>query len=96
MTNIMADVVLIDAVRTAFGRAGEKGIFWNTRAEDLCIPLMHALVKRNAGFFPGMAEDSVWGVTNQIVGRCNCIRPSTGLIRPQACGLCKRPVYGKS
>ena len=22
-------VVLVDAIRTAFGRAGEKGIFWN-------------------------------------------------------------------
>lgn len=66
MANIMTDVVLVDAVRTAFGRAGEKGIFWNTRAEDLCIPLMHALVERNAGFVPEMAEDSIWGVTNQI------------------------------
>lgn len=24
--------VVVDAVRTAFGRAGEKGVFWNTRA----------------------------------------------------------------
>jgi acetyl-CoA acyltransferase len=27
------DVVVIDAVRTAFGRAGERGLFWNTRPE---------------------------------------------------------------
>jgi hypothetical protein len=26
------EVVAVDAVRTAFGRAGEKDIFWNTRA----------------------------------------------------------------
>jgi acetyl-CoA acyltransferase len=26
------DVVVVDAVRTAFGRAGEKGIFWKTRS----------------------------------------------------------------
>lgn len=66
MPNHMTDVVVIDAVRTAFGRAGEKGIFWNTRAEDLCIPLLQALTSRNPGLSPAMVEDSIWGVTNQI------------------------------
>jgi acetyl-CoA acyltransferase len=60
------DVVVVDAVRTAFGRAGEKGIFWNTRAEDLCLPLLKALVRRNPGFSSEMVEDSIWGVTNQV------------------------------
>ncbi len=66
MPNHMTDVVVIDAVRTAFGRAGEKGIFWNTRAEDLCIALLRALISRNPGLSPEMVEDSIWGVTNQI------------------------------
>jgi len=35
LTRELNEVVVIDAVRTAFGRAGEKGLFWNTRAEDL-------------------------------------------------------------
>jgi acetyl-CoA acyltransferase len=60
------DVVLIDIVRTAFGRAGEKGIFWNTRAEDLAVPLLKALIERNPGVLPSMIEDSIWGVTNQV------------------------------
>ncbi len=62
----LRDVVVIDAVRTAFGRAGEKGIFWRTRAEDLCVPLIKALIQRNAPFKPEMIEDSIWGVTNQL------------------------------
>jgi len=33
-------VVVLDGVRTAFGKAGEKGIFWKTRAEDLVVPLL--------------------------------------------------------
>lgn len=66
MKRELAEVVLIDAVRTPFGRAGEKGIFWKTRAEDLCVPLMKALMDRNAGLTPRMVEDSVWGVTNQV------------------------------
>ncbi|MGC8603884.1 MAG: thiolase family protein, partial [Desulfomonilaceae bacterium] len=62
----LRDVFVIDAVRTAFGRAGEKGIFWKTRAEDLCVPLIKALVDRNSAVKPQMIEDSIWGVTNQM------------------------------
>ena len=57
---------MVDAVRTAFGRAGEKGIFWKTRAEDLCVPLLKALIERNPSVKPQMIEDSIWGVTNQV------------------------------
>jgi len=64
--NSLQEVVVIDAVRTAFGRAGEKGIFWNTRAEDLCVPLLTALITRNPPLDPRMVEDVVWGVTNQV------------------------------
>ncbi len=66
MTSGLNDVVVVDAVRTAFGRAGEKGIFWNTRAEDLCVPLIKALIERNPAVQPEMIEDSIWGVTNQV------------------------------
>lgn len=62
----LRDVVVIDAVRTAFGRAGEKGIFWKTRAEDLCVPLVKALLSRNPAIKPEMIDDSIWGVTNQV------------------------------
>ncbi len=60
------EVVLVDAVRTAFGRAGEKGIFWKTRAEDLAVPLLKALIERNPQVSPNIIEDSIWGVTNQV------------------------------
>ncbi|MBM3300545.1 MAG: thiolase family protein, partial [Deltaproteobacteria bacterium] len=60
------DVVVVDAVRTAFGRAGEKGIFWKTRAEDLAVPLLKALIDRNPPLTPAMIEDSIWGVTTQV------------------------------
>jgi acetyl-CoA acyltransferase len=66
LSRALKEVVVVDAVRTAFGRAGEKGIFWNTRAEDLCVPLLQALIERNPGLKPEMVEDCVWGVTNQV------------------------------
>jgi acetyl-CoA acyltransferase len=59
-------VVVIDGVRTAFGKAGEKGVFWKTRADDLAVALVKALIRRNPKVEPGMVEDSIWGVTNQV------------------------------
>ncbi|CAN5325550.1 thiolase family protein [soil metagenome] len=42
-----AEVVFVDGVRTPFGRAGEKGMFWNTRADDLVVKAMIGLLERN-------------------------------------------------
>ncbi len=60
------EVVVVDAVRTAFGKAGDKGIFWKTRADDLVVPLLKALIERNPKVTPDMIEDNLWGVTNQM------------------------------
>lgn len=65
----ICEVFVIDAVRNAFGRAGEKGIFWNTRAEDLSVPLIKALIDRNPTVKPQMIEDSIYGLTTMCVGR---------------------------
>ncbi|MBK5238900.1 MAG: thiolase family protein, partial [Actinomycetales bacterium] len=40
-------VVFVDGVRTPFGRAGEKGMFWQTRADDLAVKAMVGLLDRN-------------------------------------------------
>jgi len=66
MEKKLNEVVVIDGVRTAFGKAGEKGIFWTTRADDLAVALAKALIQRNPRVEPGMVEDSIWGVTNQV------------------------------
>lgn len=41
------EVVFVDGVRTPFGRAGEKGMFFNTRADDLVVKAMVGLLERN-------------------------------------------------
>lgn len=66
MARELNEVVVVDAVRTAFGRAGDKGIFWKTRADDLVVPLLKALIERNPKVTPDMIEDSLWGITNQM------------------------------
>ena len=40
MARELNEVVVVDAVRTAFGKAGDKGIFWKTRADDLVVPCL--------------------------------------------------------
>ena len=42
-----AEVVFVDGVRTPFGRAGEKGMYWNTRADHLVVKAMIGLIDRN-------------------------------------------------
>ena len=66
MLRVMEDVVVVDSVRTPFGRAGEKGIFWKTRAEDLAVALFKALLERNPALDPSFIDDSIWGVTQQV------------------------------
>src|SRR5690554_4264733 len=51
----MQDVVFIDGVRTPFGRAGEKVMYWNTRADDLVVKAMIALLERN----PAVPKDRI-------------------------------------
>src|SRR5690554_3951511 len=41
------EVVFVDGVRTPFGRAGEKGMYWQTRADDLVVKAMTGLLDRN-------------------------------------------------
>src|ERR1700750_1305537 len=41
------EVVFVDGVRTPFGRAGEKGMYWNTRADDLVVKAMIELLERH-------------------------------------------------
>lgn len=44
----MREVVFVDGVRTPFGRAGEKGMYAGTRADDLAVKALQGLVDRNA------------------------------------------------
>jgi len=49
------EVVFVDGVRTPFGRAGEKGMYWQTRADDLVVKAMIGLLERN----PNVPKDRI-------------------------------------
>jgi acetyl-CoA acyltransferase len=59
------DVVLVDGIRTAFGKAGEKGFFWYTRADDMVVKVIRELLRRNPQVTPDMVEENIWGATTQ-------------------------------
>jgi acetyl-CoA acyltransferase len=60
------EVVYVDGVRTAFGRAGPKGIFWRTRADDLGVKVVRELLRRNPGVPPERIDDVVMAATAQV------------------------------
>ncbi len=59
------DVVLVDGIRTAFGKAKKDGFFWETRADDMVVKVIRELLRRNPKVKPEMIEENVWGATTQ-------------------------------
>ena len=60
-----AEVVFVDGVRTPFGRAGEKGQYWNTRADDLIVKAMIGLIERNPQLPLERVDDVAIAATTQ-------------------------------
>ena len=66
MVRTLREVVYADGVRTAFGRAGENGVFWKTRADDMAVKLVRELLRRNPGLDPERIDDVVLAATAQV------------------------------
>ena len=60
-----SEVVFVDGVRTPFGRAGEKGMFWQTRADDLIVKAMVGLLERNPTLPPHRIDEVAIAATTQ-------------------------------
>ena len=59
------EVVFVDGVRTPFGRAGEKGMYWQTRADDLIVKAMIGLLERNPQLPKDRVDDVAIAATTQ-------------------------------
>src|SRR2546430_4247269 len=53
-------------MRTAFGRAGPKGIFWRTRADDLGVKVVRELLRRQPQLDPARIDDVIMAATAQV------------------------------
>jgi acetyl-CoA acyltransferase len=62
----LREVYFVDGVRTAFGRAGPKGVFWRTRADDMAVKLVRELLRRNESLPPERIDDVVFAATAQV------------------------------
>ena len=62
---LSSEVVFVDGVRTPFGRAGEKGMYWNTRADDLVVKAMIGLLERNPSIPKDRYDDVAIAATTQ-------------------------------
>ena len=62
----MREVVFVDGVRTPFGKAGEKGMYAQTRADDLVIRCIRELLERNPDLPPEKVEEVAIAATTQI------------------------------
>lgn len=60
-----SDVFFIDGVRTPFGRAGEKGMYWGTRADDLAVKALIGLLERNPNIPKERIDDVGIAATTQ-------------------------------
>uniref|UniRef100_UPI0037CAD212 thiolase family protein n=1 Tax=Nonomuraea gerenzanensis TaxID=93944 RepID=UPI0037CAD212 len=60
------DVVFVDGVRTPFGRSGPKGLYAETRADDLVVRVIRELIRRNPGLPPERVDEVAIAATTQI------------------------------
>jgi acetyl-CoA acyltransferase len=61
----ISDVFFVDGMRTPFGRAGEKGMYWNTRADDLAVKATIGLMERNPRVPADRIDDVALAATSQ-------------------------------
>ena len=66
MPRTARDVVFVDGVRTPFGKAGPKGIYAETRADDLVIKAIRELLRRNPSLDPARVDEVAIAATTQI------------------------------
>jgi acetyl-CoA acyltransferase len=62
----LREVVYVDGLRTAFGRAGPKGLFWKTRADDMAVKVVRELLRRNPSLPPERIGDVIFAATAQV------------------------------
>ena len=66
MARELREVVYVDGVRTAFGKAGPGGLFWKTRADDMAVKAVRELLRRNPQAPPERIGDVVMAATAQV------------------------------
>jgi len=62
----LREVLFVDGVRTPFGKAGPKGQYWRTRADDMTVKAVRELMRRNPEIPAERIGDVVIAATAQV------------------------------
>jgi acetyl-CoA acyltransferase len=65
-TRALREVVFVDGARTPFGKAGDKGLYAQTRADDLIVAVVRELLRRNPSLPPERIDEVAIAATTQI------------------------------
>jgi len=60
------EVVFVDGLRTPFGKSGPKGMYAQTRADDLVVRVIRELLRRNPQLPPARVDEVAIAATTQI------------------------------
>jgi len=74
------EVVFVDGVRTPFGKAGSKGIYAETRADDLVVKVIRELVRRHPELPPERIDEVAIAATTQTGDQGMTIGRSAALL----------------
>ena len=66
MSAAQRDVVFVDGARTPFGKAGPKGMYAETRADDLVVAVIRELLRRHPELPPERIDEVAIAATTQI------------------------------
>src|SRR3954466_1412653 len=66
MARAAREVFFVDGVRTPFGKAGPKGQYWRTRADDLGVKAVRELLRRNPQVPVERIGDVAFAATAQV------------------------------
>src|ERR671927_249616 len=66
MSRQLREVVFVDGVRTPFGKAGPKGVYAETRADDLIVRVIRELRRRNPSLPADRVDEVAIAATTQI------------------------------
>ncbi|AZK97191.1 MULTISPECIES: thiolase family protein [Streptomyces] len=80
MPRTLRDVVFVDGVRTPFGKAGPKGIYHETRADDLIVKAIRELLRRNPALDPAKIDEVAVAATTQIGDQGLTIGRTAGIL----------------
>jgi acetyl-CoA acyltransferase len=62
----LREVVFVEGVRTPFGKAGDEGMYAQTRADDLVVNCIRELLRRHPELPPERVEEVAMAATTQI------------------------------